>query len=431
VIDHRKSWTTARLLLILLIVFSATPSMAAEYAYPIPSAVEATIISTPPEYQTKLPEHIQVKEYQTITIFPERKVPEVFWYNRELRYSVAYHDQQAPLIFVIAGTGAGYDSAKMKLLQRAFFQDGFHVICLSSPTHPNFIVAASSSGLPGDSRRDAADLYQVMEKIWQQVKHQNRVTKFLLAGYSLGGAEAAFVAQLDEEKKVFNFEKVLMLNPPVSIYDSAVRIDHMLTDNIPGGLDHFNEFYNRLMHRITSNYARGDFVDLSYEFFLHTYDKVLPDPNEGKAVIGLAFRISLANMLFASDVVTNAGYIVPKNLILFKTDSLTNYYKVACQCSFADYARDLLYATARKQEPGLSFQEFIARNSLKAITDYLHQSPKIGLVTNADDIILESKDIDWFKEVFGSRARIWPRGGHCGNLAYPDNVAYMIDFFKE
>ncbi len=432
-IIRRKTKSSVPLFALLLLLLAGLPTRipAAEYGYPINNPIEATILSTPPEYRAELPRRIRVKEYETITIFPERKTPEVFWYNHRLRYAIACQERKAPLIFLIAGTGAGYDAEKMKTLQKAFFQAGFHVVCLSSPTHPNFIVAASSNGLPGDSRRDAADLYRVMEKIRQADRLDQRATAYFLAGYSLGGAEAAFVALLDEKKQSFNFQRVLMLNPPVNIYDSAVKIDRMLTDNIPGGIDHFDRFYQHLIHSITNHYVNGDFVDLSYEFFFHAYDQIIPDRNEGKALIGFAFRISLANMLFTADVVTNAGYIVPKNLILFKTDSLTDYYKVASRCEgFGEYARNLLYPAARRREPGLSFEEYIARNSLEAIAGYLERTPKIGLATNADDFILKAGDIDFFKKVFGDRARIWPVGGHCGNLAYRDNVAYMIDFFK-
>ena len=406
---------------------------AAEYNYPIKDPIAATILGTPLKYRAELPEKIRVKEYETIEIFPERQVPEVFWYNRELRYSVAWHKKEAPLVAIIAGTGAGYDSGKMKDLQKIFYKAGFHVLCLSSPTHPNFVVAASESSMPGDSRADAADLYRVMEKIWQQSSKKELVSGFYLCGYSLGAAEAAFVARLDEEKKVFNFKKVLLLNPPVNIYDSAVRIDRMLVDNIPGGIDNFNKFYNKLIHSISATYANGDFVDLSYDFFYHAYRKIVPDPKEGKALIGFSFRISLANLIFTADVMTNRGYIVPKNLKLFKTDSLTDYCKVAAHCQgFEEYAKKLLYPYYRSHgAENLSFAEFVERSSLKNIEDYLKNNPKIGLMTNADDFILGAGDIDWFRRVFGDRAIIYPYGGHCGNFAYKDNVRDMIDFFQK
>ena len=52
-----------------------------------------------------------------------------------------------------------------------------------------------------------------------------------------------FVAKLDEEKKIFNFKKVLMINPALNIYDSAIKLDQMLVDNVPGGMKNFNTLY--------------------------------------------------------------------------------------------------------------------------------------------------------------------------------------------
>ena len=418
------------LLMCSLLLATVSIGQAATYDYPIADPIEATILSTPMEARAVLPETIRVKQYQTIDIFPDRVAPEVFFYNEKLRYSVAYHKEKAPVIFMIAGTGAGYDSAKMQMMQKAFFQAGFHVVALSSPTHPNFIVAASSSGMPGDIRSDAEDLYNVMEKMLQRSKKKDLIGDFYLTGYSLGGSQAAFVAKLDEERKVFNFKKVLMINPALNIYDSALKLDKMLVDNVPGGMKNFNAFYRKLMNNITEAYVQGDFVDLSHGFFYSAYNEILPSPAEGKAVIGFSFRISLTNLLFTADVMTNSGYIVPKNLKLFRTDSLTDYAKVAARGDgFSEYVENILYPVFKAQEPGLSLRELVDRSSLRTIEDYLHKSDKIGMVTNVDDFILAAGDVDYFKQVFGSRAKIYSRGGHCGNMAYKDNVTYMVDFF--
>ena len=45
---------------------------------------------------------------------------------------------------------------------------------------------------------------------------------------------------------------------------------------------------------------------------------------------------------------------------------------------------------------------------------------------NEDDLILLPGEIDFFSETFGSRAKIYPYGGHCGNMAHRDNVAHMV-----
>jgi len=420
------------LLLCGLLLATVSGGQAATYDYPLTDPIEATILSTPDNCKAELPKKIRAKQYLTFDVFPERSVPEVFWYNEELRYAVAYQKEKAPVMILIAGTGAGYDSAKMKMMQKAFFQAGFHVLSLSSPTHPNFIVAASSTGMPGDIRTDAADLYNVMEEMLRQSKKKDLIGDFYLTGYSLGGTQAAYVAKLDEERKVFNFKKVLMINPALNIYDSAVKLDKMLEDNIPGGMDHFNDFYRKLMNNITKSYAEGDFVDLSYGFFYHAYNEIIPSPEEGKALIGFSFRICLTDLLFTADVMSNSGYIVPKNFKLSRTDSLTDYAKVAAHSNgFGEYVENILFPAFKAEEPGLTLRQFVDRSSLKAIEDYLRKSDKIGMVTNEDDFILADGDVDYFREVFGSRARIYPRGGHCGNMAYKDNVAYMINFFTD
>ena len=62
--------------------------------------------------------------------------------------------------------------------------------------------------------------------------------------------------------------------------------------------------------------------------------------------------------------------------------------------------------------------------------DYLRNDDNIGVMHNSDDIILGPGDIEYLQEVMGERAKIFPLGGHCGNMHYRENVAYMLDFFK-
>jgi hypothetical protein len=418
--------------IIISFLFSATLCNAESdgYGYPYSNPYEATILSTPVDLKAPLPQEINAKELE-MTVFPDRKIPDVFWYNRKLYYSLAAQKEKAPLIFVIAGTGARYDSPKAQMMQNAFYEAGFHVICLSSPTHPNFITTASSTTAPGDIQSDCRDLYRVMTLAWEKAKTKIDASDFYLTGYSLGGSQAAFIAMLDETQKNFNFKKVLMINPAISLYDSAVRLDKLFVDNIPGGIGHFDDFYRSLIKNIENQYIYGDFVDLNHEFFYSAFNKVLPTEGEQKAVIGFSFRISAANIIFVTDVMTNSGWIVPKNLELTKTSSTTDYGKVAARAGgFSFYAENLLLPVLQQKTPELTLAQLIEQSSLTSIEDYLKNSDKIGLVTNEDDLILAPGDIDYLKRVFKIRSKIYPRGGHCGNMEYKDNVAYMVEYFK-
>ena len=148
------------------------------------------------------------------------------------------------------------------------------------------------------------------------------------------------------------------------------------------------------------------------------------------ATIGLSFRLSSSSMIFTSDVVTNSGYIVPKNHILRKTESTTDYFKVANRLGFNDYFYDRFLPYYSGLKEGITDDSLMYDTSLNSIEHYLSTSDKITVVHNEDDIILAPGEIDFFKDTFKSRAHIYPTGGHCGNLAYKENVDYMINYFK-
>jgi hypothetical protein len=426
-----KKWH--RFLLICIFCLAAVSGVnATDYNYPISDPYEATIVGTPDEFMPSLPkaDDMNIRELE-MDVFPDREIPEVFWYDSTMFYSLAWQEEKAPLIFVIAGTGARFDSPKNTDMQKAFYQAGFHVICLSSPTHPDFIPAASSSMLPGDIRTDCEDLYRVMKLAWEVVKDDIEVSDFYLTGYSLGGAQSAFVSLIDEQEKAFNFKKVLMINPPVSLYESATKLDKMLDNNIPGGLENFDAFYRRLISNISDSLKYGESMTLSPEFFYKDFQKIMPTIEEQKAVIGFSFRLSAVNLFFVSDVMTHSGFIVPKNLRLTKTTSTIDYGKAAARAGgFGYYAENVLFPAIQKKNPELTMDQMIFQTSLRSIEDYLRTAEKVSMLTNVDDCILAEGDVDYFKDVFASRAKIYPRGGHCGNMAYTDNVAYMVDFFK-
>ena len=102
-------------------------SHAAAYDYPFSDPYVATVVNTPMEYAEVLPTEVPVK-FDTLKMFPERKVPGILWNLDELRYSYVRQKGPAPLIFLIAGTGASFNSAKMQVMQKAFYRARYHVL---------------------------------------------------------------------------------------------------------------------------------------------------------------------------------------------------------------------------------------------------------------------------------------------------------------
>jgi pimeloyl-ACP methyl ester carboxylesterase len=398
------------------------------YGYPIQGSHEATILGTPADLIPEFPAKLPIRQL-VLDILPDRHKPPIFFYDQGLRCTFAYQNKKAPLVFLIGGAGASDRTAKLLTMMKALHQAGFHVITLPSPTSSNFIVSASRSSVPGDLTEDAADLYRAMDVAWKQVQGDIEVSSFHLCGYSLGGSQAAFVAKLDEQRRVFNFRKVLMINPAVSLYSSATRIEELMKQ-IPGGSKKQGVFVNRMLSKFSQFYRYGNFVTVNDDFLYAIYTERLFSVDETAGLIGISYRIGLAGMIFSSDVMTNSGYVVPKNRVLHPTDSLFDYFLVSTHLSFFDYFNEQFYPHFKKQRPGLTRQELIESQGLRSIEEYLKSSAKFGVITNENDFILTKAELDYLRQLFGSRARVYPRGGHLGNLEYKENLDWMVAFFK-
>jgi hypothetical protein len=169
-------------------------------------------------------------------------------------------------------------------------------------------------------------------------------------------------------------------------------------------------------------------TEMSGDFLYNIYESLPRDQQNFKALIGLAFRLSAAHMIFTADVMNGGGYIVPTQARLTNSTSLTRYAMVAYRTRFVDYFNDVLLPHLQKQEPGLTRQTLLERLSLRKLEPYLRSADTVGLVDNADDIILGSGELKYLEDVFGARARIFPTGGHLGNVFHPEVARFIADF---
>lgn len=405
----------------------AAPAAVADYDYPIVDPFMATVVGTPEEMRAEIPKGVPFKR-RSIQVL-DREVPEYFFYDKKLRYSYVAQKGPAPLIFMIAGTGSSHDGTKNWLAAKAFWGAGFHVVALSSPVTANFVVAATENGVPGHAFEDAADLYRVMEAIWAKLDGKLEVTDFNLAGYSLGAFNAAFVAKLDQQRQVFNFRRVLMMNPPLRLYSSISLLDRML-ENIPGGEDNFNLFFEQLFNAFSAAYQRSDKVAFNEELLYKAFETLRPTDELLAALIGVVFRMAGANMAFTSDVMTDFGYIKPSNVRLTKNTNTRTYEEVSMRLGFTDYFHAYFYPYHKALDPDLSRGQLIEQMSLVTIEEFLANSDNIFMIGNADDLILEAGEIDVLAQIFGDRAKIFPYGGHLGNMEHRDYIGQMIAVMK-
>lgn len=404
---------------------------APSYDYPIQNPYAATVITLPPEQKVDLSDMPDPEE-KTLVLFPDREIPEGFWYEEGLRYSQLLQDKQAPLVYVIAGTGGDPRASKMKALARMLYCSGFHVVLLPSPTHPNFIINASQDFLAGRPVNSARDLYRVMEKIDARVTGEVPVSERMLTGYSLGAMDAAFTARLDEDRKKLNFSRVLLINPPYSLASSIGVVDRMLYVDLPGGIDDADHFIERVMARLGSLSSSGDALDFENErLLLDAYEQYKLDDASLATTIGLSFRLSAASMVFTSDVMSHRGYIYPPEAEFTTTTDLDTVMAIALRTSFNDYFREYYLDMVRESEPHATLDSLTREASLAHLDGYLRNNPKFGLITNQDDVILAPGEIDKLAALFGSNARIFSNGGHLGNMTHPTVAHAIVQFMQK
>ena len=412
---------------VLFLILSLT---AFSYNFPIDDPYSATIIGSATMMTPGVSENIPLKVYE-IQIKDKKEIPDVFWYASKFKFSFSKQkNKKAPLIFVLAGTGSDYSATRVKFMQRIFHDAGYHTIAISSQMSQQFMISASTNAIPGMLIRDNEDIYKAMKLAYNKIKDQVDVTDFYIMGYSLGGANAAVLSYIDEKEKAFNFKRVFMVNPPVELYDSAVKLDKYLDDYTGGKSAGIERLLNTTLARVkgglTSEYANIG-ADTIYNI---VKGDILSDA-EKKAYIGLAFRLTSTDLNFISDFITKS-HIYTKNPE--KVDKFTNmkeYFKAVNFATFEDYVNKIGFPYYKKYNKDFTIEDLKREASLRVIEDYLRTSPKIAAVTNADELILNEKDIDYLKDIFKDRLIIYPKGGHCGNMFYKENVDVMVKFINE
>jgi pimeloyl-ACP methyl ester carboxylesterase len=428
--------TVMALLYAILALGSASANPPSDpYEYPVEDPFLSTVVGTRAADEAPVPKRVPIR-IRSLQRFPDREIPKVFWNQNELRYSVSAQEKSAPLIFVVAGTGASYGSAKMLYLQRLFYSEGFHVISLSSPTHPNFILTASTSGFPGFAPEDSEDLYAVMREAYSELASQVEIGEVHLTGYSLGGTQSAFLTAIDDREQVFHFKKILMINPSVDLFTSVKILDGLFAYALPNGAESVVDLADRLLAEVSdyvqTNGRRSVDGELLYKLAERRIADGKPPTRKGLAgLIAIAFRLSSANMFFTIDVLAHNGHIVEAETVLGVGTSLTPYFRRSMEWSFERYFDEMLLPYLQSGSSEMERDAVIERSSLRSLERLLRSDPRIAAVTNADDLILSPQNLDFLRATLGDRVKIYPSGGHCGNMTYRENVEYMVRYFKE
>jgi hypothetical protein len=369
--------------------------------------------------------------YKTISIvrFPERAGLKGF--ENQHKLELAFFKQKnpkAPLLFLIPGIG-GYALYPNTIYVGEFlYKAGFSVLTLPATLSWQFALGVSQSGYPGYSPRDAEDLLEFMKVAEGRLRKEEGITpsKYGLMGYSLGGLDSGFVANLNLQKNYFHFDRVLMINPPLQKAKSIDSLDGLFVGR---GLLSIREQRERLEaamreFREFSRQSLESLLKMDLERGLGLAD------TEISWLIGSSFRESLRDVIMVTQELLDLKILrVPNSRFLRGLRKAE-----AASFNFREYLDQFLFS----QFTSLGLTQFHARNADELVEEsdlrevLLHLSRKgqrWAVFHNENDFIFHDGDREFLLNS-RSASRIYPLGGHLGNLWYEQNQYDIVRYFK-
>src|SRR5271167_83286 len=332
------------------------------------AGLRATVFGTPPQDLARLPDKVPLSEIN-ITLPWRLPVPDVLWFDGKLRVWLSAQKKPAPLAILISGTGSDGNTGKLGVLRAVLYEAGYHVLTLPSPTFPGFIVSTSSTGVAGDLMQDGHDLYAAIVEILAHLPRKIRITDIDVLGYSLGGANAAIIKSIDAVERKLKVHRVVMINPPVSIFSSVGRLDKLFALTIGNSDTDIELLYRRLYAQLANLFRASDRLEIDEDFLLGAAAATLKTDAEFSAAIALSFRIDLVDMFFIGDLYGRTGVVIDPDHPPRLGDSLDAIQRILRDQPFADYFTKVFAPYYLKRHPDATSASLIAANRLDIIGD--------------------------------------------------------------
>lgn len=349
---------------------------------------------------------------ETLSLFTERKSIPILGERTDFNFSFYPLRSGAPLVIYIGGLGAHHTDSSVAAFANVAQRQGYNVLAFSSTMNWSFALSASRSGTPGQTMDDAKDLYVAIEKAIRHVKKKYgyQFGQVGISGFSLGALTSAYIAKLDLAEKRIGIDSLLMVNVPVdvgygmSVLDSLYSVGDSWTSEHKEDIGGYAiNYYLRSIEALAR--GRTTLEEVVQKFGLAT-DQI-------KFVIGRQFRSSLRDVLVSSQSVHDLGVLKSEFSRFYQNDRQNE----AFQFSFQDYKEKILLPVWQlRHGTNGTVNDMMAHSGLAEVATDIVKLPSVTVIHTEDDFLLRPEDIQFLRDTFGSNLKLYPRGGHGGNL---------------
>jgi len=239
----------------------------------------------------------------------------------------------------------------------------------------------------------------------------------------LGALEGAYLSVIDGAERKIGITKYLLINPPVDLAYAIKKLDQWDDLQKRFGLERSEELIGKGMTIIDS------FSDAKLDNWA-VFDRLakkLADfkTEELQFLAAVTLQIRLPDLIYVTQAVHD------QNVLTAPKDEMRKRMQEAKRLTLSDYDEKIGLPVWRRQlgEPQIELESLVKRSSLTHILDQLRNNPKVHVMHNADDFLTEKKSIDQLKATLGDQVKLYPHGGHLGNLWYRQNKEDILRLF--
>ncbi len=332
--------------------------------------------------------------------------------GRKLGFTFWLQPKHAPIVYLVPGIGAHRLAGNELALAELLYTHGFSAVCVSSSFHPEFMERASTTDLPSYPPIDAQDVQVALTEIDRQlqVAYPHRLGPRALMGYSMGGFQAMLLAAQTNAtgSPSIKFERYVAIDTPVRLQYAVTNVDKFYDAALEWpATDRTANIENTLL-KVAAVSMKSPEQRSSLPF----------NSIESRFLIGLAFRLTLRDVIFSSQLRHNQGVLIQP----LKKSRRWAAYDEIMRYSLRQYIQKFAKPYDKTRGIDLDDPAVIDKGTdLHAYSAELRGNQNIRIIANRNDLFMAPEDTAWMESEFESgRLKVFEHGGHTGNLCQPE-----------
>jgi ABC-type transporter lipoprotein component MlaA/pimeloyl-ACP methyl ester carboxylesterase len=331
--------------------------------------------------------------------------------GKKLDFTFWLQPGRAPVVYLVPGFGAHRLAGNELGLAELLYKNGFSAVTVSSSFHPEFMEHASTTDLPSYPPTDVSDVHLALTEINNRLEkmYPHRLGAKALMGYSMGGFQTLFMAaqSATNDASLLKFERYVAIDTPVRLRYAVTNVDQFYDAALAWPAAERTANIENMLLKVVALSAQSPEAGSTLPF----------NAIESRFLVGLAFRLSLRDIIFSSQLRHNQGVLKQP----LKKSRREAAYNEIMQYSLWEYIQQFAKPYDKAKGIDLADPEVVDRGTdLRTYAAALQSNAKIRVIANRNDLFLAAQDVAWIENTFApANVTFFEHGGHLGNLSQP------------